>query len=248
MKIFSVFGITQSGKTTTIENIISELKRRRYSVGSVKEIHFEGFAIDSEGSNTHRHKMAGSELVTARGYYETDILFPRQLSIEKILNFYDQDYVVLEGVTDYNLPKIITAHNTEEIAERSDESVFAISGKISNQLEEYKGIPIINAMDNITALVDLIEEKVYEKLPDFPPECCNICGYNCRQLGVRILKGEAKREDCLISDKSTKLVIDGTEIDMVPFVQNILHNAVEGVVKELKGYRKGAKVTIKIGE
>jgi molybdopterin-guanine dinucleotide biosynthesis protein B len=30
MRIFSVFGITQSGKTTTIENIIRELKKRRY--------------------------------------------------------------------------------------------------------------------------------------------------------------------------------------------------------------------------
>lgn len=160
MKVFSVFGITQSGKTTTIENIIRELKKRRYSVGSVKDIHFEAFAIDREGTNTYRHKMAGSELVTARGCYETDILFPEQLSIEKILGFYEQDYVVLEGVTDCNVPKILTAHSREEIVERLDRSVFAISGRISAQLNEYNGIPVINAMDDITGLVDLIEEKV----------------------------------------------------------------------------------------
>ncbi len=248
MKIFSVFGITQSGKTTTIENIIRELKKRRYSVGSLKEIHFEEFAIDREGSNTHRHKLAGSELVTARGYYETDILFPTRLSIEKILKFYDQDYVVFEGVTDYNMPKILTAHSIEEIAERFDASVFAISGKISTKLNDYKGIPVINSMENITGLVDLIEEKVYEKLPDFPPACCNICGYGCRELGNRVLQGKAKREDCLISEKNIKLFIDKQEIDMVPFVQNILRNAVEGVVKELTGYRRGAKITIELGD
>ena len=47
MKLFSVIGITKSGKTTTIENIIRELRKRRYTVGSVKEIHFEAFAIDT---------------------------------------------------------------------------------------------------------------------------------------------------------------------------------------------------------
>ncbi len=247
MKILSVFGISSSGKTTTIENIIRELKKRRYSVGSVKEIHFEEFAIDTEGSNTDRHKLAGSELVTARGYYETDILFQEKLPVNKILKFYDHDYVIMEGVTDYNIPKIISAHNEQEIEERLDDTVFAISGVISNKLTEYKGIPVINSMNNIEELVDLIEEKVYEKLPDFDPHCCSECGYDCRTLGIKILKGEAKRSDCIICDKKVKLKIDDKDVDMVPFVQNILYNAIEGVVKELEGYRKGSKITIEIG-
>jgi molybdopterin-guanine dinucleotide biosynthesis protein B len=33
---------------------------------------------------------------------------------------------------------------------------------------------------------------------------------------------------------------------MVPFVQNILYNAVTGVVKELEGYRQNGEITIKI--
>ncbi len=247
MKVFSVFGITKSGKTTTIENIIRELKRRRYSVGSVKEIHFEDFAIDQEGTNTFRHREAGSELVTARGYYETDILFQRMLTIEEILRFYHHDYVVLEGVTDVNAPKIITAHSTEEIEERLDDSVFAVSGRIANSMKEYKNIPVINSIDSADKLVDLIEQKVYEKLPDFPPECCGECGYSCRELGARILKGEARRSQCSISQGRIKLLIDGHEVDMVPFVQDILFNTVEGVVRELEGYKPGANIEIKIG-
>lgn len=247
MRVFSVFGITKSGKTTTMENLIRGLKKRRYSVGAVKEIHFEGFAIDKEGTNTHRHRMAGSELVTARGCKETDILFQSKLSMDGILKFYDHDFVLLEGVTDYNVPKIITAHNTAEIDERLDGSIFAISGRIANNLTEYKGIPVVNAIDNTETLLDLVEEKVYEKLPDFPPECCSACGYSCRELGNRILKGKAKREDCVLADAVIKLIIDDKEVDMVPFVQNILYNSVEGVIKELEGYRKGAKVEIRIG-
>lgn len=247
MKVFSVFGITKSGKTTTIENIIKELKRRGYSVGSVKEIHYEKFAIDTEGSNTDRHRKAGSELVTARGLHETDVLFPNMLPVKDILAFYDTDFVVLEGVTDYNVPKIITAHTTDEVDERMDGSVFALSGRLSNSLDEYRGLPVINSMDNVEKLVDLIEEKVYEVLPNFPVECCSACGYSCEELGVRILKGEAKREECIIGEGNVKLRIDGKEIDMVPFVKRIFFNAVEGVVKELEGYREGSKIEIEIG-
>ena len=247
MRVFSVFGITQSGKTTTIENIIRELRKRRYSVGSVKEIHFEKFAIDKEGTNTYRHRMAGSELVTARGYKETDILFQRMLSMDEILKFYHHDFVVLEGVTDCNVPKIVTAHNIAEVDERLDDTVFAISGRIANGLKEYRGIPVINPMEDTERLVDLVEQKVYQRLPDFPPECCRACGYSCRELGIRILKGQSKREDCILSKSNIKLLVDDREIDMVPFVQKILFNAVEGVVKELEGYKKGAKVEIRIG-
>ena len=118
MRIFSVFGITKSGKTTTVENLIRELRRRRYTVGSIKDIHFEEFAIDTEGTNTYRHKAAGSALVTARGVFETDFLFPEPLSLERILSFYDHDFVIMEGVDDTCAPKIITAHNTAEVDEQ----------------------------------------------------------------------------------------------------------------------------------
>ena len=160
MKVLSVYGYTRSGKTSTVERIIRELKRRGYSVGSVKEIHYESFAIDTPGSNTDRHRRAGAELVTARGIHETDVLFPKRLSVEQILCFYSQDYVVMEGVTDTDAPKVLCAKNEEEIEQLINETVFAISGVISNKLSHYKGIPVINSLKDAEAIVDLIEEKV----------------------------------------------------------------------------------------
>jgi molybdopterin-guanine dinucleotide biosynthesis adapter protein len=248
MKVFSVIGITKSGKTTTVENIITELKKRRFSVGSVKEIHFEEFAMDQEGTNTHRHKVAGSELVTARGFQETDVLYQGMLAIDEILKHYHHEYVVLEGSRDTNCPKIITAHTIEEVDERLDETVFAISGVLSNTMKEYKGIPVINATTDIESLVDFIEEKVFEKLPDFPAECCSECGYaGCRDFGGNILKGNTKREQCTIMDSNVKLSMGGRQVEMVPFVQKLLNNAVLGVVKELNGYESGSPIEIKIG-
>ena len=160
MKVFTVVGITLSGKTTTIENIIKELRKRGYSVGSVKEIHYEKFQIDTEGTNTYRHKEAGSQLVTARGFHETDILFQEKLNIHDILKFYNYDYVVLEGVSDGSFPKIIAASSEEEVLERLDDNTFAISGRLANKIKDFKGLPVINAIEDVEKLVDLIEEKV----------------------------------------------------------------------------------------
>ncbi len=248
MKVFSVTGFTQSGKTTTIEKIITELRSRGYSVGSVKEIHFEDFKIDKEGTNTYRHKQAGSQLVTALGYYETDILFQEKLQIEKVLELYNYDYVILEGVSDGNFPMILTAHNEQELDERWSPYVFCVSGRISKDMTEYRGVRAIDAMTDIATLVDFIELKVYDKLPAFPPQCCSACGFSCDEMGKRIISGIAHRSDCKISNGDIKLYIGEKEISMVPFVQALLRNAVLGVVKELDGYKDNAAIKVTLGD
>ena len=51
----------------------------------------------------------------------------------------------------------------------------------------------------------------------------------------------------MISDTNTKLYINGNEINMVPFVQRLLYNAVQGVVSELDCYEDGFSIEVKIG-
>lgn len=247
MKVFSVAGYTKSGKTTTIEQVILELKRRNYSVGSIKDIHFEAFQMDQEGTNTDRHRKAGSELVTARGLNETDVLFQRKLDLYEIARFYAVDYLVVEGIRDSNVPMILTADCEADLEERWNDHVFAVSGKIADKLETYRGLPAISTMDEPKRLVDLIEEKVFDLLPDFPYECCHACGGTCRELCVSILKGEKQRRDCVLEQSPVRLTVNGNPIPMVPFVQNILKNAVMGVVQELEGFEKEPQVTVEIG-
>jgi len=162
MKVLSVCGISKSGKTTTIEHIIKGLTMRGYKVGSVKEIHFETFAIDPEPeSNTFRHRQAGAGLVTARGYNETDVLFPAKLDMKKIFSFYEGfDYVVLEGVDDIPVPTIVTAHALEDLEQKWSEHVFCVSGKIAMELSQYGSVPAISATTDADALLDLIEQNV----------------------------------------------------------------------------------------
>ena len=141
-------------------------------------------------------------------------------------------------------PKIVTAHDVEGILEKLDETTFAISGQISNSLREYDGLPVINSLTEIEKLVDLIEEKVFDRLPDMKDECCKKCGYTCRELSSMILKGRAERRDCALTENSVTLKINGQDIAMNPFVQNILKNAVEAIAKELDGYRESGDIEV----
>lgn len=247
MRAIAVNGITKSGKTTVCEVIIKGLRERGFSVGSVKEIHYEQFAIDpNPQANTNRHKNAGSQLVTARGMFETDILYQSMLPIEDILKHYDHDYVILEGVTDCNVPRIITAHAEQEIQDRLDCRAVAISGVFANEhTGNFESLPIINPLTEGTRLVDFVIEHAFQPLPSYDPKCCSACGMSCRMFAGEVAHKRANRNDCILSSQDVELLIKGKPVSMVPFVQNILKNAVMGVVGELQGFEEHSDIEVR---
>lgn len=159
MRVIMVKGFSKTGKTTTVTAIIKELRRRGYSVGTVKDIHYEGFHMDQEGTDTYKHAQAGASRVTALGERETDILFSRRMDITPLLKYYKEDFVILEGDSGADCPAIVTAKTREDIEKRMDDRVFAVSGIISKELEEYNGLPVINCMKEVEKMADLIEKK-----------------------------------------------------------------------------------------
>ena len=162
MKIIVVKGYSKTGKTTVCTSIISELARRGYSVGSVKDIHFEGFTLDNENEDTGKHRRAGASTVTALGLYETDIMYGRRLDMKEILKNYDEDFVVCEGGVDLDVPNVVTGKAKEQLDERRDEKTICFSGLIAEELSEYSGLPVINGLTDISSLVDLIEQNASE--------------------------------------------------------------------------------------
>ena len=168
MRVLNVQGRKKTGKTTTVTNIISELVRRGYSVGSVKGIHIEGFTMDAPGEDTDKHKKAGADPVTARCHDETNIMFREKMDLKEILKHYDNDWVVIESHVDLNCPNIITGRTAEydgegkdvSLAEQINERTIACSGVISNEIDEFRGLPVINSMTDAAKLVDIIEGYV----------------------------------------------------------------------------------------
>lgn len=157
MKIFSIVGYSGSGKTSTAVAVIKELIRRGCTVGAVKETH-HAIRTDAQGTNTDLLRQAGASLVAARSLNETHVFFEERLPLQRILPFFDYDYVVLEGVSDMSVPQIVTAIDTEGIEAKLNAHTFAVSGVISDTLREYKGLPVINGIADTARLVNLIEE------------------------------------------------------------------------------------------
>lgn len=61
-RIFGVAGWKNSGKTTLVERLVSELSARGYQVATVKHAH-HSFDIDHEGTDSFRHRTAGAREV-----------------------------------------------------------------------------------------------------------------------------------------------------------------------------------------
>jgi len=246
MKLIMLKGVSKSGKTAVAEKIIAGLKARGYTVSSVKDIHSSAYACDEEGTDTDRHRRSGANPVTGRGVHDTAVMFNGSLDIDRILDMCGTDYVVLEGDSGANCPKIVTGRTPEEADGLIDGRTIALSGIMAEHMTEYRGLPVINGLTDAAALCDLIEEKTPERMPNFAPGRCSRCGGDCRSLLERVLRGEASAEDCILRGRGISVRIDGEELSMVPFVEDIVAGAITGVLKTLKGYRPDAEISIRI--
>lgn len=246
MKLIMFKGISNTGKTTTVTKVIKGLCGRGFSVGSVKNIHFEGFTMETEGTDTDQHKKAGAHPVTARGLSETDIMLPGSADIEEILENYTNDWVVLEGNSGANCPNIVTGKSTEELDEQINELTIGIAGVISKEMKEYKGLPVFNGMDEPEKLLDFIVDRTPERMPNYDKDCCIACGDSgCRGLMADMLQGKRDRSECIVDDGNVKLFFDGEEVMIVDFVKDIMKGSVKGMISKLKGYKDGTEVTLK---
>ncbi len=244
MKAISIIGFPKSGKTTVCEIITSGLCNRGYTVGSIKDIQSD-FVFDYNPTS-NKQKLEDAQQVTIRSLSETDILYQSMLPVNLILKHYDQDFVILEDIVECNAPRIITAISEQDILELTDNLVIAVSGIFANQHDgEINGLPIFNALEHSDSLVDFVIENAFEPLPNFDAECCSACGYSCREMAELIAHHKALHSDCILSNQRVELLINDKPIKMVPFVQNILRNAVMGVVSELQGYAKNSNIKVR---
>ena len=130
MFVFQVCGHSGTGKTTLIRSILPILKARDKRIASVKAIHRDGFHIDQPGKDTALHREAGADPVVARGKEETDFLYSRPFDLPEIVSSISSDWLIVEGFSDFPLPRIVCGRSETEVAAFLDKRTFAISGPI----------------------------------------------------------------------------------------------------------------------
>lgn len=155
--VVSIVGRSQSGKTTLIEKLIPELKKRGYTVGTIKHSHHNP-DIDRSGKDSSRHKAAGADTVIfhcagtiamVRNDHDGDL--------DSLLGYFnDVDLVITEGYKSENKPKIEVVrsvrHSKPLLA--NDKTLIAVVTDIDLQLKVPKF-----GFEDIVPLADMIEEK-----------------------------------------------------------------------------------------
>ncbi len=161
MPVFvSVVGPTKSGKTSLIEKIIPELKKRGYSVGTVKHTP-HGYDLDKKGKDSHRHRRAGAAVAIAAGNQE--MVITRDLppaSAEETLTslaswFTEVDLVITEGYKQADKPKIEILAPDRPPLFLEDPALLALVG----EPDGLPSGPTTFRPDDIIPLVDLIETR-----------------------------------------------------------------------------------------
>ncbi len=106
--VVSFVGKSGVGKTTALEKVIRELKRRRHRVGTVKH-DSHGFDVDRPGKDSWRHAQAGSDAVVISGPHKMALIrqVDRELALDELLPLMgDIDLVLTEGYKRGDKPKI----------------------------------------------------------------------------------------------------------------------------------------------
>ncbi len=154
--VVSVVGSSGVGKTTALEPIIRELKRRGYRVGTVKH-YAHGFDIDKPGKDSWRHAQAGSDAVAIAGSHKLAVIRQLQadMSLDDIVPLLgDVDIVLTEGYKHGDRPKLEVSRKDKGTA------LLCRSDELIGILADYPiDLPVPQfALDDARGVVDLLEE------------------------------------------------------------------------------------------
>ncbi|MBE6490518.1 MAG: molybdopterin-guanine dinucleotide biosynthesis protein B [Methanobrevibacter sp.] len=213
MKIVSIVGKKNTGKTSLTVKVIEELTRRGYNVASIKHSH-HSIEMDKENTDTWKHKQAGANLVVGVG--STTFFNSRsEMDLNRILflikhmdNF---DFVVIEGYKSYNYPKIITSPNVRDEYTICEVDSFTIDEK------------------GVSELADLIEQRGHDIVDTL---FANNCGYNDGEvIASKIRNGDLTVDE--LDKTHSYLSIDGKVVGLNRFVSDYLKQNVLGVINTL---------------
>ena len=117
--IVCVVGRGKTGKTTLLEKLIPELKRRGYKVATIKRHSHPGLDFDVPGKDSWRHAQAGSDYVVVAGPDKLASVrnLERELTLDEVAaTITGVDIIITEGYKRADKPKIEVVR-----AERSSE-------------------------------------------------------------------------------------------------------------------------------
>ena len=171
-RVFGVTGWKNSGKTTLVCELVSEITAREFSVSTVKHAH-KTFEMDHEGRDSYRHRESGATEVVISSQNRWAVIHELRGDDEPHLNemlmkLSPVDLVIIEGYKREAHPKIecrrVEARSREAIAPE-DPSIVAIARDhdVTTSLPDFDINDIKAIADYILTHVGLPSRKTAEQ-------------------------------------------------------------------------------------
>ena len=242
IRAVSVVGFKDSGKTRVVEALVGELVGRGFRVGTLKHT-AESVLLDTPGKDTWRHREAGSvatAILHGRGsaFFVDGAMAVR----EAVAKLGDLDFVVTEGFKSLeSMAKLIVPREEGEVGALSNGLEIGIVAVDGRDVGGGGGVPVI-PLGDAGGLADLVEERAFPVLPGLD---CRGCGFDsCLEFGRALLAGEAELGACVGFGSRFSLKVDGVEVALGPFVQDVTRGVVLGLVSSFKGVGRPGRVEL----
>lgn len=155
--VISIVGKSNVGKTTLLEKLVAELKRRNRRVATVKhDVH--GFDLDKPGKDSWRHAQAGADAVVISSPDKLALLkkTDHDSTLDEIARLLGEDYdiIITEGYKSRTAPKIEVHRKAcgEGLLSTADELIGIAT-------DEPLDIPVWQcSLEDASKLADLVEQ------------------------------------------------------------------------------------------
>lgn len=160
MRILLVVGRKKRGKTSLVEKLIREFKKKGYKVGSIKYTTFD-HEFDTPGKDSFRHTQAGAET--------TLILSPKKLALfssdlrkkepDQLFKIFFQGYdlIIGEGFKNSPYPKVEVLDSSKDSEPLCGDNDNLIALLCNKDIDSF--VPVFSS-DQIKPLADFLEKKI----------------------------------------------------------------------------------------